>query len=155
MLTSISGSHMPEYSPVNQAEIPIRQEQEIIAHAVDMGQDLRPVQTVEAVKQCHHMGLYFRIILKKLLLVSAAQRLIEADPLPDIKRMVHMELGIMEFLYKRHAPRHIIPVARIAVAGPLIIFGNLIAGLPVHVYNMFGDAVILYCVIDRLFPASG
>ena len=116
-----------------------------------MGQDLRPVQVVEAVKQRGHMGLHFRIILKKLLLVSTAQCLIEGDPLPDIKRIVHMELRIMELLHKCHAPCHIIPVARIAVARPLIILGNLVAGLPVHVYNMFGDAVILYCVIDRLF----
>ena len=35
--------------PVDQAEIPVRQEQEVVAHAVDMGQDLRPVQTVEAI----------------------------------------------------------------------------------------------------------
>ena len=97
--------------PVDQAEIPVRQEQEVVAHAVDMGQDLRPVQVVEAVKQCHHMGLYFRIILKKLLLVSTAQCLIEGDPLPDIKRIVHMELRIMELLHKCHAPCHIIPVA--------------------------------------------
>ena len=47
---------------------------------------------------------HFRIILKELLLVSAAQRLIEADPLPDIERMVDMELRIMELLHKRHAP---------------------------------------------------
>ena len=137
--------------PVNQAEIPIRQEQEIIADTVNMGQNLWTVQTVEAVQQCHHMGLYFRIILKKLLLVSAAQCLIEGDSLPDIKRMVHMELGIMKLLYKRHTLRHIVPVARIAVAGPLIIFGDLITGLPVHVYNMLGDPVILYRIIDSLF----
>ena len=31
---------MPEYPPVDQAEIPVRQEQEVVAHAVDMGRDL-------------------------------------------------------------------------------------------------------------------
>ena len=47
---------MPEYSPVDQADITVRQEQEIVAHTVDVGQDLRPVQTVEAVEQCEHVS---------------------------------------------------------------------------------------------------
>ena len=81
---------MPEYSQSIRRRSPSGSEQVVVAHAVDMGQDLRTVQTVEAVKQCHHMGTLPRIILKKLLLVSAAQCLIEGDPLPDIKRMVHM-----------------------------------------------------------------
>ena len=118
---------------VSPAEISVRQEQEIIAYTVDMGQDLRPVQTVETVKQRDHMGLHFRIILKKFLLIPAAQRLIEPDPLSDIKRMVHMELRIMKLFHKCHAPHHIIPVPRIAVARPLIILGDLVAGFPVHI----------------------
>ena len=57
MLTSISGSHMPEYSQSIRRIFTVRQEQEIVAHAVDVGQDLRPVQTVEAVEQCEHVRL--------------------------------------------------------------------------------------------------
>ena len=116
-----------------------------------MGQDLRPVQTVEAVEQCEHVSFYFRIIFKELFLVTAAQRFIKTDPLPDIERMIDMELRIMELFHKRHTFRHIIPVARIAVARALIIFRNLVTSLPVHVYNMFGDPGSFYGIVDSLF----
>ena len=80
-----------------------------------------------------------------------AERFIKINPFSEVKTMLNLQVGLMQFAQNGHTGGNVIPVFCICISGPLIKLCNLISIFTIKINNMFSYIKRFNRMIGGLF----